>query len=289
MFLRIIHLTRYEYSQRVTFAPHAVYLRPRETPRQLLHRFELTLSPMTSSRVATTDAEGNSLEWIYFAGETESNVLEFRSESIVETRDINPFDFYLRPSATVFPFQYNDPERYVLTPCLTPPVGSDQDELRSWLAAHLPKPPEETVPYLTALNLAVHDALAYRVRFEPGIQTPAETLSLGSGSCRDYAVLFIALCRLQGLAARFVSGYLFEPPTSEIPNPVPPEMHAWAEVYLPGAGWRGIDPSRGIFCDDRWVQIAHSAIAESVNPVHGTFFGAGVRATLITKLTLDRS
>lgn len=289
MFLRIIHLTRYEYSQRVTFAPHAVYLRPRETPRQLLHRFELTLTPTALSRVATTDAEGNALEWIYFPNEAESNVLEFRSESIVETRDVNPFDFYLRPTALVFPFRYIDSDHYVLTPCLALPSGSNEDELRSWLAARLPSPPAETVPYLTALNTAVHNALTYRVRYEPGIQTPAETLSLGSGSCRDYAVFFIALCRLQGLAARFVSGYLYEPPNPEITNPIPPEMHAWAEVYLPGAGWRGIDPSRGIFCDDRWVQIAHSAIAESVNPVQGTFFGAGVRATLITKLTLDRS
>ncbi len=289
MFLRIIHLTRYEYSQPVGFAPHAIYLRPRESPRQHLHRFDLTVSP-AARRVATNDAEGNALEWAYFAAETSAATLEFRSESLVETLDSNPFDFFLAPSALQFPFTYNDPERYVLSPFLTPPLGSNEVDLRTWLGAHLPSLPHETVPFLGALNTAVNQSLGYRVRQEPGIQTPAATLSCGGGSCRDYAVFFIALCRTLGLAARFVSGYLYEPPLPGTANPLPPDMHAWAEIYLPGAGWRGIDPTRGIFCDDRWVPVADSAIGESVNPVQGTFYGAGnVSTNLYTQVTLDRS
>ena len=135
----------------------------------------------------------------------------------------------------------------------------------------------------------MHQALRYTRRDEPGIQSAGTTLALGSGSCRDYAVLFIELCRLQGLAARFVSGYLFEPPPPGVAQPVPPAMHAWAEVYLPGAGWRGLDATRGIFCDDAFIPVAHAAIAESVNPVQGTFYGlSNVTSTLYTHLAIEK-
>lgn len=288
MFLRIAHHTRYDYSRPVSFAPHAIYLRPRESPRQRLHEFKLDLAP-AARRVATSDAEGNTLEWAYFDAATQAPILEFRSEFLVETLDTNPFDFFLTPSALTFPFAYDDPERYVLAPCLAPPRGSDESQLRGWLAAHLAAPPADTVPFLTALNTAVRSALVYTRRDEPGIQTPAETLDRGSGSCRDYAVFFIALSRTLGLAARFVSGYLHEPPPPGLANPAPPAMHAWAEVYLPGAGWRGLDPTRGIFCDDSFVPVAHAALPESVNPIQGNFYGAGpVASNLHTTLTIQK-
>ena len=288
MFLRVTHVTRYDYSSPVSFAPHALYLRPRETTRQRLHSFDLTLTPV-ARRIATSDAEDNALEWAYFDAGTFAPVLEFRSEFLVETLDTNPFDFFLKPSAFTFPFAYDEAERYVLAPCLALPAGSDEAELRGWLAARLPAPPRDTVAFLTALNTAVRNSLGYTRRDEPGIQTPAETLACGGGSCRDYAVLFIALCRTLGLAARFVSGYLHEPPAADIPNPLPPAMHAWAEVYLPGAGWRGLDPTRGIFCDDSFVPIAHSAVAASVNPVQGNFYSNGsVASNLHTTLTIDK-
>lgn len=288
MFLRITHLTRYDYSQAVSFAPHALYLRPRETPRQRLHNFTLELSP-DARRVATTDAEDNALDWAYFAPATSASKLEFRSDFLVETLDSNPFDFFLKPSALAFPFSYDDTERHTLAPCLAPPRGSNDPQLRAWLAQYLPSPPRDTVQLLTALNTAVRASLLYTRRSEAGIQTAAETLALGRGSCRDYAVFFIALCRLLGLAARFVSGYLHEAPSPAIPNPLPPDMHAWAEVYLPGAGWRGLDPTRGIFCDDAFVPVAHSAIAESVNPIQGNFYSSvPVTSTLHSHITVAK-
>ena len=288
MFLRLTHLTRYDYSQPVSFAPHAIYLRPRESPRQRLHDFKLDLAP-TARRVATSDAEGNALEWAYFDAATFAPALEFRAECLVETLDSNPFDFFLKPSALAFPFVYDPAERYVLGPCLAAPAGSDESQLRAWLAAHLPAPPRDTVSFLTALNTAVRNSLAYARRDEPGIQTPAETIARGGGSCRDYAVLFLALCRTLGLAARFVSGYLHEAPAADIPDPAPPTMHAWAEVYLPGAGWRGLDPTRGIFCDDAFVPVAHSAVAENVNPIQGNFYSTGpVASNLHTTLVIAK-
>ncbi len=288
MFLRIHHLTRYTYAQPVTFAPHAIYLRPRETPRQRLHEFKLDVSP-AARRVATSDVEGNALEWAFFAADTPATVLEFRSEILAETLDANPFDFFLKSSALSFPFAYEPAELYALSPCLVPPAGSDETQLRAWLAAHLPSPPADTVAFLSALNSAVRQALVYARRDEPGIQTPAGTLARGGGSCRDYAVFFIALCRTLGLAARFVSGYLHEPPAPDLASPLPPALHAWAEVYLPGAGWRGLDPTRGIFCDDNFVPLAHSALAESVNPIQGNFYSSGpVASNLHATLTVDK-
>jgi transglutaminase-like putative cysteine protease len=287
MFLRVTHVTRYDYSSPVSFAPHALYLRPRETPRQRLHSFDLTITP-AARRVATVDAEDNALDWAYFDLNVRAPALEFRSEFLVETLDKNPFDFFLKPAALSFPFAYDAAETFALGPSFTAPPGTDRAQLRAWLDAHLPAPPADTIAFLTALNSAVRASLSYTRRDEPGIQTPSETLARGSGSCRDYAVFFIALCRQLGLAARFVSGYLHEPPDPAVPNPLPPTMHAWAEVYLPGAGWRGLDPTRGIFCDDHFVPVAHTALAENVNPIQGNFFSAGpATSTLSTRLTLD--
>ncbi len=282
MFLRIQHLTRYDYSAPVSFAPHALYLRPRESSRQRVHDFTLAVTPTPTRLVATTDAEDNVLDWAYFAPDALATTLEFRSEFLVETLDANPFDFFLKPAAMVFPLVYDTTERVVLAPCLTPPAPASTVALREWLARHLPVPPTDTMAFLTALNAAVRSSLLYTRRDEPGIQSAVETLQRGSGSCRDYALLFIELCRLHGLAARFVSGYLHEPSDPAITHPLPTAMHAWAEVYLPGGGWRGLDPTRAIFCNDAFVPIAHSAVPESVNPLQGTFFSAGPTTSRLT-------
>lgn len=282
MFLRLVHLSRYDYSEPVSFAPHALYLRPRETPRQRLHTFALEIAP-AARRIATNDPLDNALDWAFFAPENPATRLEFRSELLVETLDANPFDFFLKPTALTFPFRYDDAEQVALTPCLTPRADSPAPKvLRAWLDQHLPAPPSETVPFLMALNSAVQRTLTYTRREEQGIQSAAETLARGTGSCRDYAVLLIELCRMQGLAARFVSGYMYEPAATGAAPPLAPAMHAWAEVYLPGAGWRGLDATRGIFCDDAFVPVAHAAYAESVNPIQGTFYGP---ATAVSQLT----
>jgi transglutaminase-like putative cysteine protease len=286
MFLRISHLSRYEYSKSVGFDAHALYLRPRETTRQRLHNFALTISP-TARVVATSDMQENPLDWAYFPIETRASVLEFRTEFMVETLDANPFDFLLKPTALTFPFTYDFAEKFVLAPCLSAPL--DPAPLQAWLAQHLPHPPTETVSFVTELNAAVNRSLIYNRRDVPGIQSSTDTLSLGSGSCRDYAVLFIELCRLVGLAARFVSGYLYEPPFANGSPSASPAMHAWAEVYLPGAGWRGLDPTHAVLCDDAFVPVAHAALAETVNPIQGAFYGASpVTSSLHHELTVQK-
>lgn len=288
MFLRLTHVTGYTYSQPVTFAPHALYLRPRESPRQRLHEFTLQITP-SARCVATNDPLDNALDWAYFAPETQARQLQFRSEMMVETLDSNPFDFFLKPTAIGYPFSYDNAEAAALGPCLARVDDADTTALRRWLANLLPSLPQETVPLVTALNQVVNQGLRYNRRDEPGIQPAAATIQLGTGSCRDYAVVLIELCRLHGIAARFVSGYLYEAPLPNIANPVGPTMHAWTEVYLPGGGWRGLDSTRGIFCDDSFVPVAHAAVAESVNPIQGNFFGLpGITSTLSTHLTIHR-
>jgi transglutaminase-like putative cysteine protease len=289
MFLRLAHLTRYDYSAPVSFAPHALYLRPRETPRQRLHHFALEITP-AARRIATNDPLDNALDWVFFAPENPATRLQIRSELMVETLDSNPFDFFLKPTALTFPFAYEPAERTALTPCLTPRADSPPPEvLRAWLDERLPSPPAETVPFLMALNSAVQHALTYTRREEQGIQSAAETIQRGGGSCRDYAVFLIELCRVLGLAARFVSGYLYEPAAAGATPSSPPAMHAWAEVYLPGAGWRGLDATRGIFCDDAFVPLAHAAVAESVNPIQGTIYcPPGVTSQLTILLSVEK-
>jgi transglutaminase-like putative cysteine protease len=289
MFIRLVHLTRYVYSEPVSFAPHALYLRPRETSRQRLHSFALEIAP-AARRIATTDPLDNALDWAYFAPENPATKLEIRSELLVETLDTNPFDFFLKPTALTFPFTYDVADRILLAPNLTLRADSPAPHLlRAWLNQHLAAAPAETVPFLMALNTTLQRVLTYTRREEQGIQSAADTLARGSGSCRDYAVLLIELCRTLGLAARFVSGYLYEPAASGAAPPLQPSMHAWAEVYLPGAGWRGLDPTRGMFCDDAFVPVAHAAFAENVNPIQGTFYGpATVTSQLTTILSVEK-
>lgn len=288
MFLRLTHVTGYTYSRPVTFAPHALYLRPRESTRQRLHDFKLEMTPVARC-VATNDPLDNALDWAYFAPNQQSTELQFRSEMMVETLDTNPFDFFLKPSAIAYPFSYDAAEKDALTPCLTPVNEPAATQLRRWLNDLMPVPPGETVALLTTLTQAVHRGLTYNRRDEPGIQPATETVTRGTGSCRDYAVVLIELCRLHGIAARFVSGYVYEAPPPNVSLPVSPAMHAWTEVYLPGGGWRGLDSTRGIFCDDAFVPVAHAAVAESVNPIQGNFFGpAGTTSTLSMHLKIDR-
>jgi transglutaminase-like putative cysteine protease len=288
MFLRISHLSRYDYSEAVSFAPHELYLRPADSPRQRLHQFTLTITP-EARRIATSDPLDNAVDWAYFPATAVAPRLEFLSDLLVETLEPNPFAFFLRPAAATFPFAYQPVEAIALDPCLITRSDTPVAELRTWLAKEFSAPPTETVALLVQLVAAVHRCIRYMRRDEEGIQSVAETLRLGSGSCRDQAVFLMEALRLLGLAARFVSGYIYEPPATGAGPAPPPAMHAWTEVYLPGAGWRGLDPSRGIFCDDAFVAVAHAAVAESVSPIQGTFIGTpGVKSSLTTDLKINR-
>lgn len=284
MKLRISHLTRYQYDREVGFGPHLLYLRPREDSLRHLTRFHLVTDP-PAKLVTTRDPYDNDLTWAYFW--ERGPALNLRTEIEITTRDTNPFDFIVTSPADRFPFTYEPDTASALVPHLTPPDEATRTALLDWMHTRFPQPPTETVPLLTALNQRIHTSFGYARREEDGTQTSLDTLLLGTGACRDLAVLFCDLARTLGLAARFVSGYLYTPPseTSVAEN----AMHAWVELYLPGAGWKGFDPTCGILCDDSYVPVAHSPLAAIVTPVQGSIASPHpARAQLHSAITIEK-
>lgn len=265
MKLLISHTTNYTYELPVTFAPHLLYLRPRETPLLHVDWFAFNFQPVAQVSWMRDDFD-NMPASVQFS--SNSATLEIRSECAVTTVDTPPFDFLVRDTARSFPFLYESLHRFNLSIYLTPSPAETQQALTSWLEQHFTARPLETVSWLFALNQTIFSNLRYQRRDDPGIQPSLTTISLGSGSCRDYALLLMECARTLGLAARFVSGYLFDP---TINGATSGDMHAWVEVFLPGAGWRGLDPTHGIFCTNANVPVAQAIVPESVNPIQGSF------------------
>ena len=217
----------------------------------------------------------------------QSDALSICSECIVETMDLPPFDFLVDDYARSMPFIYDPLHLTNLALYLTPPPPVEQEALNDWLNARFTHRPTDTVAWLLALIQTLNSYVRYERRDEEGIQSPLTTMHLNSGSCRDYATLFIACARTLGVAARFVSGYVYDP---SLDQNLSGDMHAWAEVFLPGAGWRGIDPTYGLFCNNYYVPVAHAVVAESINPIQGTFNSAGlVSSTLTTSVRIRPS
>lgn len=266
MNLEISHRTRYDYDRKVHVQPHLLYLRPRENPLLQVQRFAFFFEPDARIDWMRDDFD-NLPARAQFTRDVDA--LEIRSSCLVTTDDTQPFDFSVRDYAATMPFAYEPLHRFNLTIYLAPPDDGTQEALRRWLDLHFTARPPETVAWLFALNQVMSRALTYRVREEEGIQSPLTTIATGSGSCRDFAVLMVECARTRGLAARFVSGYLFDPANNGF---TAGSMHAWVEVFLPGAGWRGLDPTHGIFCHNAYVPVAHAVVAESVNPIQGSFF-----------------
>lgn len=265
MKLSISHKTVYSYSLPVKFLPHLLYLRPRGTPLLQVDAFAFKFTPDAAVSWMLDDFD-NMPASIGFS--CNNATLEICSESTVTTADTAPFDFLVRDTARSFPFLYEPLHQFNLSIYLMPPATETQIALRTWLDQHFTNRPTDSVSWLFALNETIFRTLQYQRRDDPGIQSSLTTLKLGTGSCRDYAVLLIECARTLGLAARFVSGYLYDP---AIDGNQSGDMHAWGEVFLPGAGWRGLDPTHGIFCTNAYVPVARAVVAESVNPIQGSF------------------
>jgi transglutaminase-like putative cysteine protease len=283
MHLDISHQTRLDFDREFLLGPHLFYLRQRENPLLRVREFRLELSPSADVDWMRDDFDNLPASVLF---STSAAHAEIRATCSVTTADVPPFDFLVRDYAISFPFAYEALHRFNLGIYLAPPDEPTQAALRTWLRATFDPQPKETVAWLFGLNQLLFAKLEYHRRDEPGIQPPLVTLELGTGTCRDYAVLFIALARTLGVAARFVSGYLFDPHQL---GDSPGDMHAWVEVFIPGAGWRALDPTHGIFCDNAYVPVAHAVLAESVNPVQGSFFGPTVEAQLTTHVRVRRS
>jgi transglutaminase-like putative cysteine protease len=215
------------------------------------------------------DVESNCIAKVTFS--EPASQLSIYSELNIQHFDSNPFDFILEDSVVYYPFVYDPytlPELSAFTPVMYP---KDSARLGEWLLQFW-KPgqtPIQTLTLLQNLNQRIHDTFQYQRRDEPGVQTPAETLQKNGGSCRDFATLFLEACHHWGLAARFASGYML----CEATEAGGASTHAWTEVYLPGAGWKGFDPTSGIVTGAQHVTVAVARDPESAAPVAGSFVG----------------
>ena len=268
------HHTRYRYDRPVALSPQEIRLRPAPHCRTPILSYSLTVAPDRHFVNWQQDAFGNHVARCVFPEKTRE--LGITVDLVADMTVINPFDFFIESSAETFPFSYADSQRRNLAPFLA--VEEQGPLLTRWLAgfraAHTGA--IHTVDFLVALNRRLQQDIKYLVRMEPGVQGCEQTLQLKSGSCRDSGWLLVQILRHCGLAARFVSGYLIQLAADVKPldGPAGPErdftdLHAWAEAYIPGAGWVGLDPTSGLLAGEGHIPLACTASPADAAPVTG--------------------
>ncbi len=281
MRVQIENCMRYSYEKPVSFSPHRVRLYPRTDQAIVTHRLE-TLINTPADIHYRRDLFDNLVANCFFP--QPADILEIRSRLEVEVWPKNPFHFLLAPRATEIPFKYSPEEAKVLEPFLTVKPEEDFDPDGLWRFGTQ----RNTVDALVDLAQFLHNEIAYEVREDGDARLPAKTLELRSGACRDTALLCATIMRKQGLAVRLVSGFLCDFQI-DVPDHRPDSfLHAWIEVFLPGAGWVGIDPTNGTFCDHRFIPTAVGVSLNDVAPVEGSYFGQEkVPGTFESKLQLS--
>lgn len=265
------HYTRYQYDRPVTLSPHVVRLRPAPHSRTPIRAYSLRISPEEHFINWQQDPFGNYLARLVFPEKTTEFSVEV--DLVADLTVINPFDFFLEEYAEEVPFRYPPALTEELAPYLK--VREQGPRLQQWLAG-VDSTPRTTMDFLVALNQRLQSEIEYSIRMEPGVQSCDETLERGIGSCRDSAWLLCQILRHLGLASRFVSGYLVQlvADIKPLEGPSGPEqdftdLHAWTEVYLPGAGWVGLDPTSGLLASEGHIPLACSPDPGSAAPLAG--------------------
>ena len=276
----IEHRTSYTFDRMVSVHPHVVRLRPAPHTRTPIEAYSLEVEPADHFINWQQDAFGNFLARLVFPNPTRK--LSINVGLIADLKVINPFDFFIEEYAETVPFSYPAALREDLDPYLRAVddngEGSGSGELlQAWVDRHQYPPGTRTIDFLVGINSAVNVDVNYSVRMEPGVQTPDHTLRTQVGSCRDSAWLLVAVLRRLGLAARFVSGYLVQltSDVEAIDGPSGPaadftDLHAWTEVYIPGAGWIGLDPTSGLFAGEGHIPLAATPHPSSAAPISGS-------------------
>ncbi len=268
--LTVRHITTYRYSKRVVLGEHRMMFRPRESHDLRLLKARLEISPPPAHVRFLHDVFDNSVGVVTFAGST----AELRFESIVtlEHYETSLPDYPLEKFAESYPFSYSEEEFPNLSRALVRHYPSE--EVSQWVRQFLnPSGTTGTTDLLRRMTLAIKQDFAYTRRAQKGVQNPAETLQTRRGSCRDFAVLMMEAARSLGLAARFVSGYIFIPGKSQETVTGDGATHAWMQVYLPGAGWIDFDPTNSIVGNRNLIRVAMAWDHPHVLPLWGTFIG----------------
>ncbi len=266
------HVTTYRYRQPVAFGEHRMMLTPREGHDQRLLSSTLKITPEPASLRFSDDALGNRVGVAKFTGRADT--LVFESNIRVELWRSHPTGFNIDDRALSLPVAFDASELDDLWPYLTPRHRNSGGVIEAWARSFLyDGGPTSTLDLLTGMIEGIHGGLTYVRRHEKGIQTPAETLSRGSGTCRDFTELMIEALRVLGLPARFVSGYLYVPERDSHDVHGGGSTHAWVEVYLPGAGWIDMDPTNAILGNEGLIRIAVAREPSEALPLYGSYSG----------------
>lgn len=271
MLVSLQHDTRYLYDRPVTLGPHEIRLKPVPDCRTPVSSYSLAVRPARHTMHWHHDAAGNPVARVLF--QDRISQLEIDVALTADLTPVNPFDFLIAPGAERFPLAYPDAIRLELQPFLA--ITEDGDRLRRWLMEFQSsdKPAGRgTVDLLAQINERVKRDISYVTRMEHGIQSCEDTLGQGNGSCRDSSWLLVQILRHLGFAARFVSGYLIQLSSSapDAPRADSAALHAWAEAYLPGAGWIGFDPTSGLLAAEGHIPLARAATSALAAPVTGS-------------------
>jgi transglutaminase-like putative cysteine protease len=282
--LEIVHRTRYEYSEPVTLGDHRLMFRPRDSHDLRLLHTGLTIDPAAQVRWIH-DPFGNSIAIASFEGETQ--VLELTSTIRLEHFGAPPELAPIEEYARTLPFSYAAEEAPDLARYVERSYPDPNAAVSTWVKQFLESDDgNDTFAALTRLCKGIQETLKYAMRFEIGTQAPAVTLETGTGTCRDYALLMMEGARSLGIAARFITGYLYDPvlDTAADEDTGHAYPHAWLEVYLPGAGWVEFDPTNGIIGSERLIRVGVGRDPEQAMPIKGTFTGA---ADVAVNATVD--
>ena len=285
--INLQHVTHYRYDRPVMLGPHLVRLRPAPHCRTQISGYSLEVAPSRHFLNWLQDPMGNWMARFVFTERTSE--FSVGVDLLANLSPVNPFDFFIEPSATDFPFAYAEEFSEELAPYLSrEPAGP----LLSVFVASIAHEKQSIVEFLIALNQRLQREVRYLVRDEPGVLSTEETLASASGSCRDSAWLLVQILRQLGIAARFVSGYLIQLKPDEKapdgPSGVTEDtaaLHAWAEVYLPGAGWIGLDPTSGLLTAEGHVPLAATPHHRAAAPISGSVEPAKVDFSFSMKLT----
>ncbi|MFM7001961.1 MAG: DUF2126 domain-containing protein, partial [Limnohabitans sp.] len=281
------HVTHYTYDRPVQLGPQVIRLRPAPHSRSRILSYSLKVEPEEHFINWQQDAFANYQARLVFPKKTTQ--FKVTVDVVTEMAVFNPFDFFLEPSAEEVPFKYSDLVKDELQSYLV--KDHKTPHFKKYLAS-MDRQRQRTIDFLVQINQRLHRDICYTIRMEPGVQTPEETLTLKSGSCRDSAWLLVQLFRHMNIAARFVSGYLIQlaPDVKSLDGPSGTEvdftdLHAWCEVYLPGAGWVGLDPTSGLLAGEGHIPLACTPQPSAAAPIEGLMDKAEVEFSHEMKVT----